>query len=441
MSERFHWQGFKLILAIVLAFVTCQSLAEEEISIQWDSPEYGTSDIVHHSRIKISGKTLPNSKIYVSRKRLTIYQDSKLIGIEDHKKILDQDVWFNLKEPCQVRSVDKGKSIGRMHPKYPFVVTQFDENKSAKEIKIITEIRQNEVEATIDRSCLSEEINLVPKLYDEVAGYPDFPPDTVVVDKKGKFIYHIDVPWGIIQQSVTLESSVGKKKDFIISFNVPKEKTLNWDDVYVYLDQWLPKFWIGAGINFLSYDQKAKNTDDNLSFQSFKGPDFRISGSYPIGRRWSVMGSYKKTPGEAEEAAGSGFTLLDKEYSWDTLGIEVIHHPPGWEKRFLKGIHNFGLRAGVQHHWFPLFTANQINQFSLVSGQATMLSLGFEANLYRNRRLYYETLFRYQYPIASASDFELKPALSLDGSFGAIYRVTASWILGVYWYGQFHNFD
>jgi hypothetical protein len=61
------------------------------------------------------------------------------------------------------------------------------------------------------------------------------------------------------------------------------------------------------------------------------------------------------------------------------------------------------------------------------------------------RRWTYYWLMRYQYPLTSkadgASQWSMQPVFAFDGSIGASYNITRQLKLGLFWYGQWHQFN
>jgi hypothetical protein len=52
---------------------------------------------------------------------------------------------------------------------------------------------------------------------------------------------------------------------------------------------------------------------------------------------------------------------------------------------------------------------------------------------------------RYQYPLSvkadGSSEFSINPVLSFDGSVGTSYNFTRQFKAGIFWYGQWHQFN
>lgn len=71
-------------------------------------------------------------------------------------------------------------------------------------------------------------------------------------------------------------------------------------------------------------------------------------------------------------------------------------------------------------------------------------SFGLLAEVQRRKWAFY-WLTRYQFPFASTAEgsnqYEIKPTFAFDGSIGTSYNLSQRLRLGLFWYGQWHQYN
>ncbi len=216
------------------------------------------------------------------------------------------------------------------------------------------------------------------------------------------------------------------------------------EDDWVHNGWWA---WAGVGMNFTDYRQSIPNGDEGATLQTSnaKGPSQYLETGFTGEKGWGGVFTYKKTPGEI---VFTDSTVVDNPaYVWTTVSMEGIMRRMSNFKLFNRQV-LLGFRAGIQQHKFPFIV---IGTDGLGNGTATQknnnmtaASLGVLAELNRKRWMYY-WLMRYQFPLSTSADgasqFEIKPTFAFDGSVGMSYNLTDQWKLGLFWYGQWHQFN
>lgn len=99
-------------------------------------------------------------------------------------------------------------------------------------------------------------------------------------------------------------------------------------------------------------------------------------------------------------------------------------------------------RFGINQHQIP-FIRPMASSLKVIQNSVTTASLGFEYRKYY-RKLRLEWQIRYQHPLtsnSSGSQFQIKPKFTFDGSLGAAYEFKNNFFVGVYWYGQGHDYN
>lgn len=197
--------------------------------------------------------------------------------------------------------------------------------------------------------------------------------------------------------------------------------------------------WVGTGANYVDYRQSVQDRG-TVTSHSPKAASQYLEVGYDGYGGWGGVVSYKSTPGEitVENAA------LDRSsFTWSTLGVEGL-------KRSLTRIPwtniplVYGIRVGLQQHKTPFLFLDADTNLQLKQNKMDMASVGFLAEVRQNRWTFY-WLSRYQYPFSSTAEgsnrFEIKPTFAFDGLVGSSYNLTKQLKMGLFWYGQWHQYN
>lgn len=198
--------------------------------------------------------------------------------------------------------------------------------------------------------------------------------------------------------------------------------------------------WIGSGLNFTDYNQSVPGRY-SVTTQNVKGPSQYFETGYIGKSGWGGLFTYKSTPGQVEFSDG---TQIDRStYSWRTLSGEATLRREA-PLTFLGNPVVYGLRIGAQKHTTPFIFVDANAEAKLKDNDMTTASMGVLAEWGRKRWTYY-WLARYQFPLSTQADgsnqFEITPTFAFDGSLGAAYNFTRLVKGGVFWYGQWHQYD
>lgn len=217
------------------------------------------------------------------------------------------------------------------------------------------------------------------------------------------------------------------------------------EDDWVHNGWWA---WAGVGMNFTDYRQSIPAGDQGatLQTQNAKGPSQYLETGYTGGNGWGGVFTYKRTPGEI---VLNNAIVDNPAYQWTTISMEGIMRKMSNFKLFNQQM-LLGFRAGIQQHRIPFVVVTGRDPVTDVgiavqkNNNITAASLGVLAELNRKRWMYY-WLMRYQFPLSTSADganqFDITPTFAFDGSLGMSYSMTDQWKLGVFWYGQWHQFN
>lgn len=197
--------------------------------------------------------------------------------------------------------------------------------------------------------------------------------------------------------------------------------------------------WVGGGENYVNTQQSIYGRG-SFEDQHLKGPSEYVETGYLAQNGLGGVVSYKYTPGEINPTTDP---VQGGNYVWSTMTLEGM-----WRNSTLWGWINrkvtYGVRAGVQQHQMPFAVLSSNADLAVKNNDMTNASLGALAEIQFNRWTYYWS-GRYQYPLRSqvqgASQFEVTPTFAFDGSVGTSYNLSKQFKLGLFWYGQWHQFQ
>ncbi len=197
--------------------------------------------------------------------------------------------------------------------------------------------------------------------------------------------------------------------------------------------------WAGSGSNRVITKQSVPGRGTADSFGNYFGSKYFEAG-YNGSTGWGGVVSYKSTPGKIET---ENAVIDETAYTWSTVGVEGV-------RRNLMRIPYTnipmvgGIRLGVQQHKTPFVFLDADANLKLKENKMSTASFGLVSEVQRRKWTYY-FLMRYQYPFAStaegSSQFEIKPTFAFDGSIGTSYNITQRLKVGLFWYGQWHQYN
>lgn len=257
----------------------------------------------------------------------------------------------------------------------------------------------------------------------------------VTVRDDGYFEIRLRLPNGVVQ--IPLDQTLeGRKQNIVIALSVDKKNIAMASKKPIEESPFVnsPRVvWGGLGYNYVRYEQSG------VYFESFKGPAFLLKGQYEFSPIWTFQSNLKSSPGST--VSSDKLTVQEGDYNWITFTADAIQMPEKWNGRLFGQNWKYGLRYGIQYHIVPFLVEVATDTYSVTTNTLTMATLGGHVEVNRDRRIYYEGYLEYQYPLMSGSKFKIQPTFAFDGSVGMIYRYKAHWRLGLFWYGQWHQYD
>lgn len=271
-----------------------------------------------------------------------------------------------------------------------------------------------------------------------------------IANSDGLFQFPLDLPNYTAQVPLKVKGPTGGEPQVYqlnLSVSADKVKVTNQKNL-----QNSPLFykkygvWVGAGINYLTYNQKSKDISQSEKLESVKFPATYLKTWFRLGNEWDTTLEYKVSPGTIENSDTA--TFQNKNYAWTFYGVEFNYSPEEWNRLHLFGkwFSTLSITVGGQIHSLPFLqrvsTAGNVTTYKIIENNLNMLSLGFKLQAYSNYKWVYEAFLRRQLPLSAGSSFDASPTFTLDGSVGAYYRHKLNWRYGLFWYGQFqqHNY-
>lgn len=194
-------------------------------------------------------------------------------------------------------------------------------------------------------------------------------------------------------------------------------------------------FWIGGGFNYLKYSQSGTGSINSTSYETY-GPTGMVGGSYALNSQLSLLGEHHYIP---SDVGTNDTTVVSKNnYTWTTTLAEMHY-------RFSEDIspYNLFFITGFQSHQFPFMYQTNDSVIMLIDNHSLNAAVGLKLEIPRNNKWLYEANLRYQYPFSSSTSsgsIYISPQMSFDGLLGVSFKMDYGKKLGLYWFGQQHQF-
>jgi hypothetical protein len=269
----------------------------------------------------------------------------------------------------------------------------------------------------------------------------------VKADKDGLFALELDLPNYDVQLPIGVVPPGSRKvtRRYQLNLSVDRERVRYTNLKVVSKSPAYTKkvgLWFGTGFNYLHYNQTSSTIGSDLKFPSFQGPSYFAKGWLWLSETWDISGTAKMSPGRTRSS--DTITVTQGEFQWYTFASEATYYPESLRYEVFKTYKaQLAFRFGIQHHLVPFLsrTADSQTTVEIVQQEITMATGGFKFLIREQSRVTYEIFMRYQYPIATGDVFELTPKFALDGSLGIVYDYSKNWRAGLFWYGQWHEYD
>jgi hypothetical protein len=192
-------------------------------------------------------------------------------------------------------------------------------------------------------------------------------------------------------------------------------------------------FWLGSGVNFQYHKQTIPSIEGQATFNDVQGPTAMIGGGFQ-GDTFGMDMSYKDTPGQMDSS--STVSVTNGNYHWRTLSVDGLYRMGD----------NWNLRLGFQHHQLPFMVLDPTSaNIDIKTNTLTVLTAGFDRQFLLTKDLRTEWMMHYQQPVLFGSSdgtpMEITPRFTFDGSLGGVYSLTERLRLGLFWYGQWHQYS
>ena len=193
-------------------------------------------------------------------------------------------------------------------------------------------------------------------------------------------------------------------------------------------------FWLGMGENYQYQQQSVPSVSGQSKFQNIQGPSLSVAARL-LGKKLGAEVAYKEIPGRMESS--SSVTVVDGNFNWKILSIDSLY-------KFENS--NTFLKSGLQFDSVPYMDLNAVNATLTVrSNTITTFKVGFEKNYLFSEKVRGEWIMQYQHPIltgtSNGNNFTIKPEFAFNGSIGSIYKFNETMHFGIFWYGQWYQYN
>lgn len=196
--------------------------------------------------------------------------------------------------------------------------------------------------------------------------------------------------------------------------------------------------WIGSGVNYLNFVQKSTVETESGQFSSIIAPTVAVGSNVSFTENSEVEFQFNDYLGEIKT---KGETIIDKNsFHLKTLALEY---------RYLlidSQSYKYHLLFGLQLHQMPfLSTDSNNNTVNVLDNEMLNGSIGFKVEKANSHKFKYELMLKYQPKISAKNlngyDFKTQSEVNFDGVVGISRDYSNGLNVGLYWYGQYQNFN
>ncbi|MCB0408182.1 MAG: hypothetical protein KDD34_08265 [Bdellovibrionales bacterium] len=270
-----------------------------------------------------------------------------------------------------------------------------------------------------------------------------------VADEDGLFSLELDLPNYTVQLPLGVVPPGSRKvaRRFQLNLSVEKEKVRYTNLKIVSKSPAYTKrygLWFGAGGNYLYFQQSSPTINQNINFKTLKLPSAFAKAWMWLNETWDISATAKMSPGNT--SSSQDIQVQQGSYQWWIFATEATYYPESMRYDIFTNYKaQLAWRFGLQHHIVPFVARTENfdvnNTTTVLTNDITMATAGFKFLIREHSRFTYEVFLRYQYPLMSGDTFEIQPKFAFDGSLGAIYEYTKNWRVGLFWYGQWHEYQ
>ncbi len=193
-------------------------------------------------------------------------------------------------------------------------------------------------------------------------------------------------------------------------------------------------FWFGLGENYQYQHQSVPSVSGQSKFQNIQGPSVSIASGL-TGEKVGAEISYKQIPGRMDSSPT--VSVVDGNFTWRILSLDGLYKIEN---------SNTALKGGLQFDSVPYMDLNASNSTLTVrSNTITSLKFGFEKSYLFSEKVSGEWTMQYHQPLLSGTSngntFNIKPEFAFNGSLGGIYKYNDKMYFGLFWYGQWYQYN
>ena len=193
---------------------------------------------------------------------------------------------------------------------------------------------------------------------------------------------------------------------------------------------------LGGGFTFLSFSQKGSETK-NLEYAILMGPSYSLRGGVEWLSGYGFDASYSAYPGQLKSSTNA---IFNSRFTWSAQSLEATYRI---NKNAAANDH-YHIRAGIQLHDMPYVQLPTVSTADVRKHKVDMATLGVDYNLQLFEKWRSQLLLRYQIPFSqskSGDDIQFQSQFAFDGSLGASYQINSLFNFGLFWSGQWQDFN
>ncbi|WP_413289917.1 SH3 domain-containing protein [Bdellovibrio sp. HCB337] len=419
-----------MIAKMFSIFILCMSLwsialAQGEASsaaipeVEWYNPEIEPSRDPLSAKVILSGRTLPGATVRIDLESVNSLGEPAIAASGEAKKTRYLRMKCNVYENPDLSSN---------------VVTTL-----AKDTRVLTQEASSGWVQVFGKKSVA--FIMEPCLTLPGSGPLKSDGRSVRANSDGFFEIAMELPQGLMQIPVVIQSGKNATKTFLVSVDVSvkKEEVKTTTKVSAKKPPAAGKkvrIWTGLGFTYQSNNQTTEGSP-TLEFKTMQAPGIMWRAGY-WGDQWGLDFYFRDAPGTIQ--ADAPFQIQQSTYHWRTTEAKGLYQIPRTSRSRIWGLPSqWQIRFGTQIHQVPFMDIDNSNVVTIRDHTLTMATLGVGLLLGQERNWCYEFAFSPQLPISASGhgdSFSISTKLAYEAQIGAAYKLAPNWRLGVFSYVQ-----
>lgn len=198
--------------------------------------------------------------------------------------------------------------------------------------------------------------------------------------------------------------------------------------------------WAGAGASYIQHRQTRSGSGKNLSFETIEMPSSYVDMDLIFFNRLRVLLVSQQAPGVVENR--QTIQVLNRQYAWKVQSLDLAYSPSSWKWKVFGFATQWGVRLGAQTQQIPMIEQTQETEYLVNPINVSLAAVGGDVSVKLSQYWRMDLFMRYQHLFDfPGKKIQIETPLVFDGSIG-VYRLVGSYFrTGVFWYGEYMDYQ